>query len=470
MRATAVVGIALLLGLAAEAVAASVAIAPDRMLVVDGKRTFVLGLYENPPDEHLRNAAEAGFNLVRSGADREALDRLATFGVFGWVNTGYAIDLSTSRESREERLGTLVTELGSHPSLLVWEVPDEALWNCWYQALRWQVNDEHKTQLSRIESLTDEGLKAELSTRREQADQAHKRGDFEEWERLCDSIWQALGEDVPGPERRLTNSPGRARTMAAGMVEGYGVLRRLDPEHPVWMNHAPRNSLAQLAEFNRAADIVGCDIYPAPPNRGSHSDLADRSLSAVGAFTTRMQAAAPGKPVFMVLQGFGWGDLSKDPDDAALEKNRRPTFEETRFMAFDAVVRGARGILYWGTSYIEKDSDLWNDLLTVVRELSELDPVLSAPDADVDLSVAVEETWGSFEEGVVPLAKDVDGELWLLVANEWHDPLGYTLHGLDAVEGTRYVVGSDGREAVVSGGALRLTIGGKDVQVLRPSP
>ncbi|MDX9974853.1 MAG: hypothetical protein RBU21_17835, partial [FCB group bacterium] len=69
--------------------AAEVSIADDRMLVVDGKRTFVLGLYENPKDDAaLQAAAKAGFNLVQATADAASLDRLQANGLHAWINVG----------------------------------------------------------------------------------------------------------------------------------------------------------------------------------------------------------------------------------------------------------------------------------------------------------------------------------------------------------------------------------------------
>ncbi|MCX5757773.1 MAG: hypothetical protein NTU83_04575, partial [Candidatus Hydrogenedentes bacterium] len=71
----------LAVGLALRAAAAEVTIAPDRMLVVDGQRTFVIGLYENPSDDAvLDEVARSGFNLVRTSADNAALDRLRSRG------------------------------------------------------------------------------------------------------------------------------------------------------------------------------------------------------------------------------------------------------------------------------------------------------------------------------------------------------------------------------------------------------
>ena len=50
-------------------------------------------------------------------------------------------------------------------------------------------------------------------------------------------------------------------------------------------------------------------------------DLPDRNLTSVGAYTDRMRAAAPGKAVAMVLQGFGWRDIV----------TRSPVTPDTRF-------------------------------------------------------------------------------------------------------------------------------------------
>ena len=90
---------------AAVALGASVTIAPDRMAVVDGQRAFILGLYENPKDDAvLKAVADVGFNLVRASASTEALDRLHAHGLGAWINTGGNIDLSGSRDQREQAL------------------------------------------------------------------------------------------------------------------------------------------------------------------------------------------------------------------------------------------------------------------------------------------------------------------------------------------------------------------------------
>ena len=454
---------------AGAALGASVSIAPDRMAVVDGQRAFILGLYENPEDDAVLQAvANAGFNLVRASASTEALDRLHAHGLGAWINTGGNIDLSDGRDQREQALRDVAAAHAQHPALLVWEVPDEALWNCWYGTVNWRRGFEPAQQREKIGLLADAALAEELRAQLDEVDRLHERGDFGASEELADDIWRKLGADPPHPELRLSACAQTAATMCQGMVEGCRLLKEIDPAHPVWMNHAPRNQIAQLAAFNEGADAVGCDIYPVPAYGGGHSDLADRSLASTGAFTLRMQEAAPGKPVWMVLQGFGWADLQKNPTEEVREEKRRPTFRESRFMAYDAIVRGARGILYWGTAYIEKDSEFWGDLLKLVRELADLQPVLAAPDAAIDATVTLAQTWGSVDRGVEILPKNVDGKVHLIVVNEFTDPLHYTINGLDDLEGTVYADPEDHREAKVTGGTLTLGIAGQGVQVLAP--
>ena len=461
---------AALFGAAVPASGVEMQIAPDRMAVVDGQRVFVLGLYENPKsDADLDRATRAGFNLVHSSPETSALDRLQAHGAWGWVNTGMAIDLPEGDAARREALLALADPLSAHPALAVWEVPDEALWNCWYIPTGWRAEQEPRLLAEKIEALKDRALAEDLSERLDEANALRGRAQYAESERLADSIWEALGEEPPSTGLNLSESPAKAEAMLQGMLRGYRALREFDSRRPVWMNHAPRNTMSDLTAFGEAADIVGCDIYPIPEGYSvRHSDLANRTPSSVGAYTQRMQTSAPGKPVWMVLQGFGWGDILPEAPEEERENLRRPTFDETRFMAYDAIVRGARGILYWGTAYIEKDSELWEDLLRLVAELHQLQPVLSAPDADIELTVSYAPTYGSVDRDVVLLPKHVGDKTWIIVVNEWEGPLTFTVSGLSALEGARFVDDASGEAAQVADGRITLPIPPYGVYVLRP--
>lgn len=448
--------------------AATLTIQDDRMAEVDGKRTFILGLYGMPKgDGELDRAAAAGFNLVHAKPDAAELDALHAKGVWAWINTGPSIDLSEARADREQQLRKLVTDFGGHPAMLVWEVPDEALWNVWYGANQWRMGAERREQKQLIDALTDAELQKKLIADRDRVGQLYEAGKYAEGEQLADDIWTALGKTQPNPGRNLSNAPERSATMAAGMIDGYALLREIDPNHPVWMNHAPRNTIEQLAAFNRGADIVGCDIYPVPARVGAHSDLMDVTVTSVGAYTKRMQDAAPGKPTWMVLQGFGWADLGETKNDPKRAELRRPTFDESRFMAYDAIANGARGILYWGSAYIEADSELWADLQKLVRELADRQPLLSAREATLPIRVTTAQTWGSQDRTIRVVPKQVGDKVSFIVVNEWREPLTYTLSGLESLNGTTYSDGPD-ITATVANGALTQTIKGQSVHVLEP--
>lgn len=404
----------------------------DRVAVIDGKPTFILGLYENPEDDAvLKAAVDAGFNLIHATATKESLDRLHAAGTGGWLNTGYDIDFSENADAKRAKISETIKSLGTHPALTVWEVPDEALWNAWYLAETWRSGDEPKQQQAAIAELTDKALAEKLSADLTAVRNLYRSGQYQEGEALADSIWTALGKDIPQPGYGISTAPERAAKLGAGMLEGYHALRAMDPAHPVWMNHAPRNTIADLAFFDRAADIVGCDIYPVPESTHvKHSDLANRTLGSVGAYTGRMQAAAPGKPVWMVLQGTGWADFSQALSPEAQKAMRRPRKDETRFMAYDAIVHGARGILYWGTQYVEKDSPFWLELLEVVHELDGLQHVLSAPDCTNVAAITVLPNHGSLDRNAAVLSKQTAEGDWHIIVNEYEGPISVAVDGL----------------------------------------
>ncbi len=173
------------------------------------------------------------------------------------------------------------------------------------------------------------------------------------------------------------DEPAWAGRSADSLYRGYRALRALDAQHPVWMNHAPRNTVDELARFNMGADIAGADIYPVPEPQ-TQSDLPNKSVAVVGDETSKNTLAVLNrKPVFMVLQGFAWADLSRRQGGTAVPVY--PTLEQSRFMAYHAVVRGARGLLYWGANYTPKPSPFWNDLRRVVHELSQMKGVFAGP-------------------------------------------------------------------------------------------
>ena len=195
-----------------------------------------------------------------------------------------------------------------------------------------------------------------------------------------------------------------------------------------------------------------------------------------------MREAAPGKACAMVLQGFGWRDLSSknNEHDKAVGIGRRPTWVESRFMAYDAIIHGANAILCWGTAYVKPvESDgaaanarprLWYDLLRVARELRALEPALVVAPLKTP-ALHQGETYGSIDGcGVRCTLRRVGDDFVLLVVNETENGLAFTLQQLPAkLNGrTLYLLYSP-EEHVVENGRLTDGIKSCDVHVYATS-
>ena len=172
-----------------------------------------------------------------------------------------------------------------------------------------------------------------------------------------------------------------------------------------------RNGLQELAEagatfmhtgtqgenWNAATIILGTDIYPISYPPGTHSLLTNKNISLVGDHTRIMMEVAEGKlPVWMALQ-ISWSGVLKPGKTL-----RFPTFPEERFMAYQAVINGARGLNFFGgsnpTSLNAEDAKLgWNwtfwrrvmrPLMDEIGPKSLLYPALVAPNSKLPVKVS----------------------------------------------------------------------------------
>ncbi|MFC1718716.1 hypothetical protein ACFL6S_34005, partial [Candidatus Poribacteria bacterium] len=203
-------------------------------------------------------------------------------------------------------------------------------------------------------------------------------------------VWESMDEPA-----WTWKKPWEPRASAEGLAQGHEFVKELDPDHLLWINHAPRNTWKTLAEFSQNVDIIACDVYPIisedidadktyaiMPN-GEQTDLADQTISCVGKYMDKLKkAAGEHRATWLVAQGFAW-DSKQNPDNP-----RYPTYGETRFMAYNAIIHGAKGILYWGTYLMPQPSEHWSNLKKVSRELGDLSPVLAS--ATVTHSISLE--------------------------------------------------------------------------------
>ena len=205
-------------------------------------------------------------------------------------------------------------------------------------------------------------------------------------------LWKGADEPDWGNSHRATNStPEQVAHVAT-------LLRQLDPNHPIWLVQAPRGSVASLKRYDAGWDVGGIDIYPVSYPPGTHSEETNKELSMVGDFTRMMKAVAGEKPFWMTLQIAFSGVANPG------RTLRFPTFPEQRFMAYEAIINGARGLVYFGgglpQTLNERDKPLgfnWTYFDRVLRPLLEeigpkspILPALLAPNSNIQLSVRTE--------------------------------------------------------------------------------
>ena len=151
------------------------------------------------------------------------------------------------------------------------------------------------------------------------------------WKGEDEPLWGEMNSKDPG-----TKSPDK-------LALPYKMIHELDPNHPVVIIQAPRGTVKELAPYRPYLDITGVDVFPISYPPGGHLDKwPNHEISSVGDWTRILMEAAGGKPVWVTLQVSFSGTATKG------RTLRMPTFPEERFMTYDAIINGARGVNYFG--------------------------------------------------------------------------------------------------------------------------
>ena len=193
-------------------------------------------------------------------------------------------------------------------------------------------------------------------------------------------IWK--GEDEP--QWAEFNSKGK-KNLLPGMKRVYDIIHQEDPNHPVWIVQAPRGTVAELKRHNPAYDIGGVDVYPISYPPGTHvPDDANKEISMIGDYAQKTAKVMEGKKPFWFTLQIAWSGVTKPGKTL-----RFPTFHEERFMTYQAIINGARGLIYFGGSLPvtlnERDKELgWNwtywqrVLRPVIEEVGDKSPLAEA--------------------------------------------------------------------------------------------
>jgi hypothetical protein len=130
-----------------------------------------------------------------------------------------------------------------------------------------------------------------------------------------------------------------------GSRKGYQMVKREDPNHPLlvveWPGAADRFSL-----WKGIGDIFATDLYPIPRER-KYGGLPNHDITQMRDYLAALRNAHGDRPMLLVLQAWAWEPL-KDGEKGY------PTVRESRFMAYQAVIHGARGLFYYGQMHCMK--------------------------------------------------------------------------------------------------------------------
>jgi hypothetical protein len=199
----------------------------------------------------------------------------------------------------------------------------------------------------------------------------------------------------------------------------YKMIHQLDPNHPMVVIQAPRGTVKELASYVPYLDITGVDVFPIGYPPGGHLDKwPNHEISSVGDWARIINEAAGGKPFWMTLQISFSGTATKG------RTLRMPTFPEERFMTYDAIINGARGVNYFGganrLSLNDRDARLgynwtfWErvlkPLLTEINAKGPLAEALVAPHSKLPIKVS--------GEGIELCAREVGDDLFILAASK----------------------------------------------------
>jgi hypothetical protein len=372
-----------------------------------GKTLFPLGFYELPKDDaDLKRMAESGVNLIRCGSKND-LDRIHAVGIKGVISLPF-------QNGATDKLKQTILELKDHPALAVWEGPDEIAWNFTAASMLFRTQKNHK---------------------------------------VSGAWWKQTPTAVEYARQK-------AEIIIPNMRDAVDLIRKLDKKnHPVWINEALESDLQYVRQYLKFVDITGCDTYPVNTDR--------RRVYRMGQAVDRWQVVGKGKPVWMVLQAFSWHELG---DYYGAKEIVYPTFDESRFMAYNVITHGAKGILYWGSAYLKNDQ-FRQSVYALTSELAVIQPFLTAPEQEnlnINLAEMVDEE--KYTRGVSHSVRRIDDDWLIILVNEddvWH--MGVELTGLEQLEGKQLFELYSSQKNEILDGALATRLAPYGVKVFATS-
>jgi hypothetical protein len=276
------------------------------------------------------------------------------------------------------------------------------------------------------------------------------------------ALWKGFDEPYPRFE------PG-------DLAFAYHLVKNNDPNHPFVIIFAPRSRdrlmLAHppdppsLRRYRAVADAFGVDVYPVY-HRGY--GFREPKLHMVGMWTRAMRRAIGSPAIMTSLQiCFAGSD-----DRFGSGRFVLPTRRQERYMIYDAIVNGARGLTFFGgqLSHCHTRSDAargWNwsfwrrVLRPLVREIGIRSPLHAAL-----LRPGTTRPLGTGSAATQAISRRAGRTLWVIATRRGPTGATVTIRGLPtwARIGRRH---PSGPSVTAHGGRIRTHLDGWGVVVLR---
>ena len=163
-------------------------------------------------------------------------------------------------------------------------------------------------------------------------------------------------------------------------------LEELDPGHPTWV---VLYQVGQLEQYRKTFDVLGTDPYPIP---GPARRAADWTRQSVASVMNR-------RPIWMVPQVFNHACYAKT--EAEKRSKRPPTLPEMRSMAWQCIVEGAKGLIFYSFFDIKRDvvvpfEQQWPLVKQVAAEIKRMIPAILSVEPAPQATVTGKREWLHF--------------------------------------------------------------------------
>ena len=245
------------------------------------------------------------------------------------------------------------------------------------------------------------------------------------------------------------------------LQRGYDLIHQEDTNHPVEQTHAPRGTVTDLQPYNAAADILMIDNYPVVASgAASNPPITNTAVSQFGDWTHVLSQVANGQKNFWMVEQIAFSGTAPPNNTLVF-----PTFTQERFMAYQAIVNGARGLMFFGgniASTLTNSTDaalgwnwtFWTNVLKpLTLQLSDGSPLLDAllvPDSQIPISFT-----GTVYPDIEFCAREAGTNLYLLATKrEGSNAINVTFTGLPLWAANGTVLFESNRTVTATAGAF----------------